>query len=149
MSYLLRRVRTWAILVSWEVIHPDITTMFQQNYIWKCIGTVSHDKSSRNKERCGMNASCMLYSFKIVSPMKQDLLTSALSVTNTTFNAREANIAVGGGFYIENNENTVYFSGAHGSHQLKYCICWTSYQGCNLSAVFVCTVGYILLRWVF
>ena len=41
-----------------------------------------------------MNASCMLYSFKIVSPMRQGLLTSALSATNTTFNAREANIAV-------------------------------------------------------
>ena len=66
----------------------------QQNYIWKCISTVSHDKSSRNKERCGVNASCMLYSFKIVSPMRQGLLTSALSATNTTFNAREANIAV-------------------------------------------------------
>ena len=43
-----------------------------------------------------MNASCMLYSFKIVSPMRQGLLTSALSATNTTFNAREANIAVAG-----------------------------------------------------
>ena len=51
-------------------------------------------KSSRNKERCGLNASCMLYSFKIVSPTRQGLLTSALSATNTTFNAREANIAV-------------------------------------------------------
>ena len=61
---------------------------------WKCISTVSHDKSSRNKESCGLNASCMLYSFKIVSPTRQVLLTSAVAVVKPTFNAQAAGIAV-------------------------------------------------------
>ena len=51
-------------------------------------------KSSRNKERFGVNASCMLYSLKIVFTMRQGLLTSAVSVLMTTFNAIQANIAV-------------------------------------------------------
>ena len=66
----------------------------QQNYIWKCISTVSHDKSSRNKERCGVNASCMLYSFKIVFPTRQVFSTSALSVVKPTFNVRQNNSIV-------------------------------------------------------
>ena len=71
----------------------------QQNYIWKCISTVSHDKSSRNKERCGVNASCMLYSFKIVFPTRQVFSTSALSVVKPTFNVRQNNSIVGEGSY--------------------------------------------------
>ena len=66
----------------------------QQNYIWKCISTVSHDKSSRNKERCGVNASCMLYSFKIVFPTRQVFSTSALSVVKPTYNVRQNNSIV-------------------------------------------------------
>ena len=63
------------------------------NYIWKCISTVSHDKSCRNKEICGVNASCVLYSFERVFPTRQVLYTSALSVLKTTFHVRE-NIAL-------------------------------------------------------
>ena len=62
--------------------------------IWKCISTVSHNKSSRNKERCGINASCMLYSFKIVFPTRQVFSTSALSVVKPTFNVRQNNSIV-------------------------------------------------------
>ena len=61
---------------------------------WKCISTVSHDKSSRNKESCGLNVSCMLYSFKIVFPTRQVLFTSAVAVVKPTFHAITAEIAV-------------------------------------------------------
>ena len=61
---------------------------------WKCISTVSHDKSSRNKESCGLNVSCMLYSFKIVFPTRQVLFTSAVAVVKPTFHAITTEIAV-------------------------------------------------------
>ena len=41
-----------------------------------------------------MNASCVLYSFKIVFPTRQVLYTSALSVLKTTFHVRLNNALV-------------------------------------------------------